>query len=126
MSPPERRTLTFVEMIDACRTMRTIDPLLRRHRLTGFLFLLLVSLAESPGAPLIVSARAIGAPPTHVTVGVDRLEAYGLVSRVPRQSEPADRRKVIVLLTERGRELLQTLSETEIEPVGESTNGAAL
>ncbi|WP_026212261.1 MarR family winged helix-turn-helix transcriptional regulator [Longispora albida] len=63
---------------------------------------ILSALAENPGQPMGDLAAAVLMPHPTVTKAVDRLVDAALVYR---RHDPADRRKVVVYLSERGAEL---------------------
>ena len=86
---------------------RAIDDGLAAHGLNRAEFDVLATLRRS-GAPYRLSAGELAASmllsPAATTNRVDRLQAAGLVERLP---DPADRRAVVVGLTRRGRSLAE-------------------
>lgn len=93
-----------------------VDGALKPHRLTFARFeaLVLLSFARRSALPMRVMGERLQLHPTSVTNIVDRLEADGLVKRLP---HPNDRRATLVEITEPGRERLQaaTAAVTEID-----------
>jgi DNA-binding MarR family transcriptional regulator len=57
-------------------------------------------------------AERLGVVPRSVTTLVDALEAAGLVRRVP---DPANRRSILIRLTDRGRDLRADLQQARRE-----------
>ena len=79
---------------------------------------LLIKLADSP-LTLREIARTIGIDPPAATVGVDQLEARGLVNRT---AHPDDNRRKLVHLTDAGRAVAQRGQAILNEPPAELTN----
>ncbi|MCA9861049.1 MAG: MarR family transcriptional regulator [Thermomicrobiales bacterium] len=65
-------------------------------------------LVRTANASMADMARALNVAPTVITGLVDRLETRGLISRQP---HPTDRRRVQLVLTERGNEISQQVEE---------------
>jgi DNA-binding MarR family transcriptional regulator len=59
-------------------------------------------LVRTGGASMADMARYLGVAPTVITGLVDRLESRGLIRREP---HPSDRRRIQLVLTERGNEI---------------------
>ncbi len=80
-----------------------VDGMLRPFQLTFARYeaLVLLAFARSRRLPMRVMGERLQLHPTSVTNIVDRLQADGLVRRVP---HPTDRRTTIVVITEHGRE----------------------
>lgn len=93
-----------------------VDTALKPHRLTFARFeaLVLLSFARRSALPMRVMGERLQLHPTSVTNIVDRLEADGLVKRMP---HPSDGRATLVEITEPGRERLRaaTKAVTEID-----------
>lgn len=65
-------------------------------------------LVRTSGASMAEMARMLGVAPTVITGLVDRLEARGLIRREP---HPSDRRRIHLVLTERGTEISTQVEE---------------
>ena len=85
--------------------LRTVDEALRPCGLTfaRYEVLALLSFTRRGELPLGKMGPRLMIHPTSVTNAVDRLEAQGLVERVP---HPSDRRTTLARITERGRALV--------------------
>jgi len=59
-------------------------------------------LVRTSGSSMAEMARMLGVAPTVITGLVDRLEARGLIRR---EAHPSDRRRIHLVLTERGNEI---------------------
>jgi DNA-binding MarR family transcriptional regulator len=70
--------------------------------------LTLLSFARSGRLPLGKMGERLMVHPTSVTNTIDRLQAGGLVLRVP---DPGDRRRVLAEITERGREVASAATD---------------
>lgn len=92
---------------------RRKDAALAEHELKGWEYDLLWRL-RSAGPPYLVSptwlARALDTHPATLTNRVDRLERSGHVERV---HDPADRRRLLVGLTEQGHEAWEATIEAQ-------------
>lgn len=64
--------------------------------------LVLLSFTRTGRLPLGKMGERLMVHPTSITNTIDRLQAAGMVERVP---DPADRRRVLAAITERGREV---------------------
>jgi DNA-binding MarR family transcriptional regulator len=94
-------------------TRRLIDaerPILERHRLSMWEYIVLSRLAAGAAPMQGVLAREIGHDPTRLIGVLDRLEAEGLVARRPDQR---DRRSNVVTITAAGRKR-QSAAQAEI------------
>ena len=78
----------------------------------------LIKLADGP-MTLREIARAVDVDPPAATVGVDKLEARGLVHRT---AHPDDNRRKLVHLTDAGREVVQRGQAILNEPPAELAN----
>jgi len=78
----------------------------------------LIKLADGP-MTLREIARAVAIDPPAATVGVDQLEARGLVHRTP---HPDDNRRKLVHLTDAGRDAAQLAHTILTEPPPALTN----
>ena len=77
---------------------------LKEAHLTPPQYFVLSLLGEQDGRPFKELADALGCTPATVTGIVDTMEKKGLVVRNP---NPADRRSLLVKMTEKGKTLLQ-------------------
>ncbi|MDQ7910822.1 MarR family transcriptional regulator [Phytohabitans sp. ZYX-F-186] len=103
---------------DAADGMAAVTSLMRAHQIVlarveaalkphGVTFaryevLMLLYFSRKGSLPMSIIGERLQVHPTSVTNAVDRLEAAGLVRRVP---HPDDRRATVVELLDRGREL---------------------
>ncbi|MGF6883825.1 DNA-binding MarR family transcriptional regulator [Nocardia sp. GAS34] len=85
--------------------MARVDEALRPSGLTfsRYELLALLSFSKSGALPMAMASARLQVHPTSVTNTVDRLEAAGLVKRVP---HPSDRRATLIEITDAGRELV--------------------
>lgn len=83
-----------------------VDAVLRAHHLTFARYEVLTWLATDPESSLALSwiSKTLRIPPATVTDTIDRLEADGLVSRIP---HPSDARTTLAVITDTGRELAE-------------------
>ena len=99
-------------------------PVLRRHELEMWDYVVLGGLADGPARTQASLADAVGRDRTRLIPILDRLEARGLVHRAP---DPADRRNKIVRLSGSGREVLAAcragIGEVEAEQLAELDPG---
>jgi DNA-binding MarR family transcriptional regulator len=93
------------------RVARRLDATLRAHDITAEQWRVLTLLSDGAGHPMSEIANYAMVPPPTLTKLVDRLIDRALVHR---RVDVADRRRVLVLLTERGTRL-STLLATEVE-----------
>ncbi|RVW08293.1 MarR family transcriptional regulator [Prescottella agglutinans] len=84
--------------------MARVEETLKPFGLTfsRYELLTLLTFTRSGALPMAKASARLQVHPTSVTNAVDRLEAAGLVRRVP---HPTDRRATLVEITEEGREL---------------------
>jgi DNA-binding MarR family transcriptional regulator len=84
----------------------SVDEALRPHGLTFARYeaLVLLSFSRRGSLPMRLMGERLQLHPTSITNIVDRLEADGLVRRLP---HPADRRTTLVELTDAGRDRLE-------------------
>src|SRR5262245_12268310 len=75
-------------------------PVLRRHGLTMWGYLVLLALNEEPVRTQAALAESIGADKTRIIGVLDGLQQAGLITRAP---DPADRRVHLLSLTAQGR-----------------------
>ena len=88
MIVPLGRALTAAEL-----------PVLRRHGLTMWGYVVLLALREEPVRTQAALAEAIGADKTRIIGVLDTLQRDGLIRRDP---DPADRRARLLAITEEG------------------------
>jgi DNA-binding MarR family transcriptional regulator len=81
-------------------------------------------LVRTGGASMADMARYLGVAPTVITGLVDRLESRGLIRR---EAHPSDRRRIQLVLTERGHEVsvqveeaIASRIERQVQLLGES------
>jgi DNA-binding MarR family transcriptional regulator len=89
------------------------------HQLTLVDYELLVRLSEAPDGQVRMSALAeqLASSKSRISHQIGRLEKAGLVRR---QEFPGDRRGVLAVLTDRGREVLRSASPTHVRGVRDS------
>ncbi len=75
-------------------------PVLRRHGLTMWGYVVLLALNEAPVRTQAALAESIGADKTRIISVLDDLQRAGLITRAP---DPADRRVHLLSLTADGR-----------------------
>jgi DNA-binding MarR family transcriptional regulator len=75
-------------------------PVLRRHGLTMWGYVVLLALNEEPVRTQAALAESIGADKTRIISVLDGLQQAGLITREP---DPADRRVHVLTLTAHGR-----------------------
>jgi DNA-binding MarR family transcriptional regulator len=96
--------------------LSAVDGALRPHGLTFARYeaLVLLTFSRTGRLPMRVMGERLQLHPTSVTNIVDRLQADGLVRRIP---HPTDRRATLVEITEAGSALLEdaTKSVTDID-----------
>lgn len=81
-------------------------PVLRRHDLSMWGYVVLAALTEGPVRTQAALARTIGADKTRIIGDLDDLQHQGLIRREP---DPADRRAHLLSVTEAGRRRLETV-----------------
>jgi DNA-binding MarR family transcriptional regulator len=87
-----------------------VDSALRPHGLTFARYeaLVLLTFSSRGSLPMRVMGERLQLHPTSVTNIVDRLEADGMVKRIP---HPTDRRTTLAQITEAGRERREAATE---------------
>ncbi len=86
-------------------------PVLRRHALTMWAYVVLSHLSDEPTRTQAALAQAIGADKTRIISVLDDLAERGLIDRQP---DPADRRVRLLSVTAAGRRLRATV-QAEIQ-----------
>lgn len=71
-------------------------------------------LVRTDNASMADIARMLGVAPTVITGLVDRLEARGLIRR---EAFPTDRRRIQLVLTDRGREVSEQIEEAVVSRI---------
>ena len=91
--------------------LSAVDRALRPHSLTFARYeaLVLLTFSRSGRLPMRVMGDRLQLHPTSVTNIVDRLQADGLVRRIP---HPTDRRATLVEITEAGSRLLESATKS--------------
>jgi DNA-binding MarR family transcriptional regulator len=94
--------------------LSAVDGALRPHGLTFARYeaLVLLTFARTGRLPMRVMGERLQLHPTSVTNIVDRLQADGLVRRVP---HPTDRRATLVEITPQGSALLEQATRSVID-----------
>lgn len=103
---PEPLALVGRVIVLAAHLERSVEAALRPHGLSLGQFDILATLRRhAPGGGLTPTAllRSVMLTSGGMTSRLDRLETAGLVSRKP---DPADRRGVVIMLTAKGRKLI--------------------
>ncbi|MBF6326219.1 MarR family winged helix-turn-helix transcriptional regulator [Nocardia cyriacigeorgica] len=90
--------------------MSRVDEALKPTGLTfsRYELLMLLSFSKTGALPMAKASARLQVHPTSVTNTVDRLEAAGLVVRVP---HPSDRRATLIEITDAGREVVAKATE---------------
>lgn len=78
------------------------EPILKRHRLSMWAYIVLSALTDGPTRTQAALAAGIGADKTRLIPVLDDLQQRGLIEREP---DPADRRVRLLGLTPAGRRL---------------------
>ncbi|MDP2288182.1 MAG: MarR family transcriptional regulator [Actinomycetota bacterium] len=91
-----------------------LDNALKPHRITfaRYEVLVLLTFSRSGFLPLSKIGERLMVHPTSVTNAIDRLEAQGLVRRVP---DSVDRRRVLAALTPKGKKVTQQATQSLID-----------
>ncbi len=97
---PGRRDLAAMIVPLGRALMAAEVPVLRRHGLTMWGYIVLLALNEEPVRTQAVLAESIGADKTRIISVLDGLQQAGLITRAP---DPADRRVHLLSLTHQGR-----------------------
>src|SRR5690242_804909 len=94
--------------------LSAVDALLRPHGLTFARYeaLVLLTFSRTGRLPMRVMGERLQLHPTSVTNIVDRLQADGLVRRIP---HPTDRRATLVEVTDEGSALMERATATVTE-----------
>ena len=100
MTEAERNDLAAMFARITRRLIELEKPLLERHGLTMWEYIVLSHLAREPVGTQLALARAIGYDKTRLIAVLDGLEKDGLIARSP---DPDDRRARNVTLTPKGR-----------------------
>jgi DNA-binding MarR family transcriptional regulator len=96
----ERRDLAAMLAPLARDLMAAEHPVLARHGLTMWGYIVLGALEDEPRSSQAALAEGIGADKTRIIATLDALQAAGLITREP---DPADRRARILSITPAGR-----------------------
>ncbi|HEX7994895.1 MAG TPA: MarR family winged helix-turn-helix transcriptional regulator [Streptosporangiaceae bacterium] len=97
---PERPDLAAMIVPLGRALMAAELPVLRRHGLTMWAYVVLLALNEEPVRTQAALAESIGADKTRIISVLDGLQEAGLITRAP---DPADRRVHLLSLTPDGR-----------------------
>lgn len=110
---PQMHAVTSLMRVQQLLLSR-LDGLLKPHDLTFARYeaLVLLSFTQRGSLPLGKLGERLQVHPTSVTPIVDRLEAAGLVRRVP---HPEDRRAVLAEITDAGRALVELATADLLE-----------
>ncbi|WP_327112369.1 MarR family transcriptional regulator [Nocardia sp. NBC_01730] len=100
--PEARPDLAAMIMPLGRALMAAEAPVLTRHELSMWGYVVLLGLDTEPVYTQAALAKAIGADKTRIIGVLDELQRRGLIDRAP---DPADRRVNLVSLTEAGRAL---------------------
>ena len=97
---PDRKDLAAMIVPLGRALMAAELPVLRRHGLTMWGYVVLLALNEEPVRTQAALAESIGADKTRIIGVLDGLQQAGLITRAP---DPADRRVHLLSLTAQGR-----------------------
>ncbi len=97
--PARRRDLAAMIVPLGRALMAAELPVLRRHGLTMWGYVVLLALSEEPVRAQAALAESIGADKTRIISVLDDLQRAGLITRAP---DPADRRVHLLSLTAEG------------------------
>ncbi|MDX3803274.1 MarR family winged helix-turn-helix transcriptional regulator [Streptomyces sp. AK04-3B] len=81
-------------------------PVLAEHGLSMWGYAVLGALADGPVRTQAALSEAIGADKTRIITTLDKLQAAGLITRLP---DPADRRVRLLSITGNGREVQRSV-----------------
>ena len=100
--------------------LSAVDGALRPHGLTFARYeaLVLLTFSRTGRLPMRVMGERLQLHPTSVTNIVDRLQADGLVRRIP---HPTDRRAIIIRLTDYGRERYESARRARVHAIADLT-----
>lgn len=101
----DRRDLAAMTVPLGRALMAGEQPILARHDLTMWAYIVLAALSASPSRTQAALADAIGADRTRIIAVLDDLQARGLIDRTP---DPTDRRVRLLSLTPDGHRLFQS------------------
>ncbi len=128
--PVERRDLAAMLAPLARDLMAAEHPVLARHGLTMWGYVVLGALQGEPRRSQAALAEGIGADKTRIIATLDALQADGLITREP---DPADRRARILSITPAGRRTreaardeIQRNEERLLDRLGETDRQAFL
>ena len=102
MAETERADLGAMVMRLGRRLLAMEQPILERHGVTMWAYVVLTGLRDGPARAQATLATAIGADKTRLIPILDDLQKRGLIERDP---DPADRRVRLLGLTPEGRRL---------------------
>ena len=103
---PDRVDLGAMVMRLGRRLIAMEQPILARHDVSMWAYIVLLALGEQPMRAQAALAAGIGADKTRLIPVLDDLQRRGLIEREP---DPADRRVRLLRLTEAGRRLRQSV-----------------
>jgi DNA-binding MarR family transcriptional regulator len=104
----ERPDLGALVMRLGRRLLAMEEPILARHELAMWAYVVLTALKGSPTRTQVALATSIGADKTRLIPVLDELQRRGLIEREP---DPADRRARLLGLTAAGRRLQQAVQD---------------
>jgi len=102
----ERADLGAMVMRLGRRLLAMEQPILERHGVTMWAYVVLTALRDGPARAQAALAAAINADKTRLIPVLDDLQKRGLIEREP---DPADRRVRLLGLTPEGRRLQQAV-----------------
>ena len=106
MAESERADLGAMVMRLGRRLLAMEQPILERHGVTMWAYVVLTALRDGPARAQAALAAAINADKTRLIPVLDDLQKRGLIEREP---DPADRRVRLLGLTPEGRRLQQAV-----------------
>ena len=106
MAESERADLGAMVMRLGRRLLAMEQPILERHGVTMWAYVVLTALRDGPARAQASLAAAINADKTRLIPVLDDLQKRGLIEREP---DPADRRVRLLGLTPEGRRLQQAV-----------------
>ena len=106
MAESERADLGAMVMRLGRRLLAMEQPILERHGVTMWAYVVLTALRDGPARAQASLAAAINADKTRLIPVLDDLQRRGLIEREP---DPADRRVRLLGLTPEGRRLQQAV-----------------
>jgi DNA-binding MarR family transcriptional regulator len=102
----DRPDLGAMVMRLARRLIAMEEPILERHGVAMWAYIVLTALRDGPTRTQAALAQSIGADKTRLIPVLDDLQRRGLIEREP---DPADRRVRLLGLTEHGREVQRAI-----------------